>query len=886
MNTSTLMASTSESGCVARGRRLRAAVACFAFFLASCGGGGTPPPAGGTVAVVPVISQQPVDVSVLSGQPASFTVAATGTAPLMYQWQRNGVTIGGATLATYALADTASSDNGAVFRAVVSDAAGSVTSNGAVLTVTTAPPVLTITQQPADVVSSGGAAATFTLAATCSTGTLDVQWQRSSGTAGSFVAITGATAANYTLAAPGKVDSGALFQAVLDCSGQSTVTSRAAMLTVNAPSSVTLDVFPVVGLRDQAVIMDSANVSGYSAIDQEASGSYVFSTGFLIKRLSADLSTITLIAGSGNGSADGVGAAASFRYASGLTHDAAGNVFVADSGNSTIRRIAPDGTVTTIAGLANGIPDNVDGIGSTARFHFPTGLAIGPDGDLYVADTQNHRIRRVTLAGVVTTYAGSSLGYADAASALAAQFQFPSALAVAANGDIYVADQVNSRIRRILRDGNGAGAVQTLAGSGIPDPSSPDGTGTAAVFTYPGGLALRGNVLTVRDSSGLLRQLDTTTAVVTTLTGSHTFSGFADGPPSVARLTRGGTGLTVAANGGFMIADTAIRLVSASGDVSTIAYQRAADFSNSTDISDGAGVLAQLPLGRRVVDVLVDASGRIAFADAGAQVVRRIDASGQVSPVAGLAYATQGIVDGVGSAAQFGEIEPDAVAQDIAGNLYVGDFAAVRKIGSDGSVSLLAGSRATDSSALGAVDGNAATARFNVIGGLAVGPDGAVYVSDPFNNAVRRVDGAGNVTTFAGVLGQSGSADGPMASARLVRPGSLAFGPDGSLYLSDAGQLRRVSADGTAVSTFSSLGTYASGQVFDRDGTLYFAASTGLWSLSPGATTATLLIPGNVSDTLVLGATPHLQGVSGIAILGPRQLLVVSGGQLLKVSLP
>ncbi len=884
---STLMASTSESGSVARGRRLRAAVACFAFFLASCGGGDTPPPAGGTVAVVPVISQQPVDVSVLSGQPASFTVAATGTAPLMYQWQRNGVTIAGATSATYALADTASSDNGAVFRAVVSDAAGSVTSNGAVLTVTTAPPVLTITQQPADVVSSGGAAATFTVAATCSTGSLDVQWQRSSGTAGSFVAITGATAASYTLAAPGRVDSGALFQAVLDCSGQSTVTSRAGMLTVSAPSSATLDVFPVVGLRDQAVISKSVDLPDYSVIDQEANGSYVFSTGYLIKRLSADLSTISLVAGGGLGSVDGVGAAASFNDVSGLTHDAAGNVFVADSGNGTIRRIAPDGTVTTIAGLANGIPDNVDGTGSAARFHFPTGLAIGPDGDLYVADTQNHRIRRVTPAGVVTTYAGSSSGYKDAASALAAQFQFPSALAVAANGDIFVADRSNNRIRRILRSGDSAGAVQTLAGNGLIDPSSPDGVGTGAAIDEPGGLALRGNVLTVRDSAGLLRQVDTATAVVTTLTGSHAASGFADGPPSAARLNKAGaTGLTLAANGGFMIADTAIRLVSASGDVSTIASQRAADLSNSTDTSDGAGVLAQLPLGRRVVDVLVDASGRIAFADAGAKVVRRIDASGQVSLVAGLAYATQGIVDGAGSAAQFGEIEANAIAQDTAGNLYVGDFAAVRKIGPDGSVSLLAGSRATDSSALGAVDGNAATARFNVIGGLAVGPDGAVYVSDPFNNAVRRVDGAGNVTTYAGVLGQSGSADGPMASARLVRPGSLAFGPDGSLYVSDAGQLRRISADATTVSTFTGLGTYASGQVFDRDGTLYFAASTGLWSLSPGATTATLLIPGNAGDMLVLGATPHLQGTYSLAVLGPRQLLVVSGGQLLKVSLP
>ena len=629
MKTFVLTASMSKSASPSRGRWLRAAATGVAFLLASCGGSDTPAPSEAEpTAVVPVITQQPVDVSVTSGQPASFAVVATGTAPLTYQWQRNGVAIVGAIAATYTLSATATSDTGAVFRAIVSDTAGSVTSNGAVLAVTTAPPVLTITQQPVDVVSTSGASATFTVAATCSLGTLDIQWQRSS-TGGAFVAIAGATVPGFTLAAPGTADNGALFQAVLECSGQSTATSRAAMLTVNAPSSVTLDVFPVVGLRDQAFVSQSFGLPPYSVIDQEASGSYVFSSGFLIKRLSADLSTITLVAGSGLGSTDGVGAAASFNYVGGLTHDAAGNVFVADSGNSTVRRIAPDGTVTTIAGLANGIPDKVDGTGSAARFHFPTGLAIGPDGDLYVADTQNERIRRVTPAGVVTTYAGSSSGYADAASALAAQFQEPSSLAVAANGDVFVADRTNSRIRRILRDGSGAGGVQTLAGSGVPDPTSPDGTGTAAVLNYPNGLALRGNVLTVRDSAGLLRQVDTTTAVVTTLTGSHAFSGFADGPPSVSRLSASdATGLTVAANGGFLIADTAIRLVSASGDVSTIAYQRAADFSNSISTSDGAGVLAQLPLGRQVVDLLVDASGRIAFADAGAKIVRRIDALG------------------------------------------------------------------------------------------------------------------------------------------------------------------------------------------------------------------------------------------------------------------
>ena len=871
--------------------KLRSASAALLCVLAAgCGGGADapPPPEGTPTAAAPVITQQPAPLSVTAGQPATFTVAATGTAPLAYQWQRNGTAIDGATDTTYALASVAVGDSGAVFHAVVNNAVGSATSNDATLTVITAAPVLTITQQPADASVVAGSTASFTVAATCSSGTLNIQWQRNSGTGGAFVAIAGATAASYVLASTGSTDTGARFQAVLDCSGQSTASSQAATLTVNPPGGVTLDAFPIAGLREQALIGAFTPV-----IDQEASGSYVLVVGDRIKRLSADLSSITLLAGGANpGAADGVGAAASFSRPVGLAHDAAGNVYVADTGNNTIRRIAPDGTVTTLAGGDANNAGNADGTGSAARFNAPSGMAVGPDGDLYVADSTNSRIRRVTPAGVVTTYAGSSLGYADATSPLAAQFSGPAAVVVAANGDVLVADTNNSRIRRIVRNGSVAGAVQTLAGSGgniSTDPTSPDGTGTAAVISNPRGLALRGNVLTVSDGAGLLRQIDLTSTVVTTLAGSRAGYGYADGPPSAARLGDVGA-VTTAANGGFLIYDSAaIRLVSASGNVSTIANAYAANTNNSDNGSSdgGTGLLTQLPLGRSAQNLAVDSSGRVIIGDGGAKILRRIDASGQISLLAGLAYPYMGMIDGVGSAAQFSELK-NATAQDSAGNLYVGDYAAVRKIAPDGTTTLLAGGRVSyndPTPQFGAVDGNATTARFNTIGGLAVGPDGAVYVSDFGNNAVRRIDTAGNVTTYAGVMGQSGSIDGPIASARFRFPASLAFGPDGSLYVSDNGQLRRISADGSTVTTLN-IG-FVGAQVFGSDGTMYFANSaTGLWSLSPGSSTPTLLIAGGVTDSVVLGSAPHLSAIAGLAVYGPKQLLVISGFRVLKVTLP
>src|SRR5204862_579897 len=123
-----------------------AAGAALCALLVACGGSADapPPPEGGAGPVAPTITQQPVDLTVTVGQPASFTVAATGTAPLSYQWQRGGVDIPGATSTTYTIAATVLGDSGATFRAVVSNVAGSATSNSATLTVTAAAPVLTI----------------------------------------------------------------------------------------------------------------------------------------------------------------------------------------------------------------------------------------------------------------------------------------------------------------------------------------------------------------------------------------------------------------------------------------------------------------------------------------------------------------------------------------------------------------------------------------------------------------------------------------------------------------------------------------------------------------------------------------------------------------------
>src|SRR5437899_3036083 len=179
----------------------------------------------------------------------------------------------------------------------------------------------------------------------------------------------------------------------------------------------------------------------------------------------------------GPGSVDGTAGAARFNYPSGLAVDSAGNVYVADTLNHTIRKITPAGAVTTLAGSA-GQSGSADGTGSAARFDYPEGAAVDGAGNVYVADWGNYTIRKITLAGAVTTLAGSAgqSGSADGTGS-EARFDYPTGVAVDSAGSVYVADWWNSTIRKITL----AGAVTTLAGS-AGFFGSADGIGTAAEF--------------------------------------------------------------------------------------------------------------------------------------------------------------------------------------------------------------------------------------------------------------------------------------------------------------------------------------------------------------------------------------------------------------------
>ena len=309
------------------------------------------------------------------------------------------------------------------------------------------------------------------------------------------------------------------------------------------------------------------------------------------------------------GSADGTGAAASFKYPSGVAVDASGNLYVADGGNHEIRKITPTGVVTTLAGSIT--PGSADGTGAAASFYWPGGVAVDASGNVYVADGSNQKIRKITPTGVVTTLAGSiTPGNADGTGA-AASFNNPTGVAVDASGNVYVADNVNHEIRKITP----TGVVTTLAGSITP--GSADGTGAAASFNNPTGVAVdaSGNVYVADTYNQKIRKI-TPAGVVTTLAGRNT-PGSADGTGAAAQFNYP-TDVAVDASGNVYVVDEnnhGIRKITPAGVVTTLAG------SITPGSADGTGAAASFYY---PADVAVDASGNVYVTDSFNHKIRKI----------------------------------------------------------------------------------------------------------------------------------------------------------------------------------------------------------------------------------------------------------------------
>jgi hypothetical protein len=500
---------------------------------------------------------------------------------------------------------------------------------------------------------------------------------------------------------------------------------------------------------------------------------------------------------------DGPGRDARFDSPSSLAVDAAETIYVSDTNNHVIRKISPGGMVSTIAGGPGGHDGSgsADGVGRQARFNYPRGIAVDLNGVIYVADQGNATVRKITPDAVVSTLAGlaGSHGVIDGQGS-AARFESLSGITTDALGNIYVTDC--ACIRKITPDGY----VTTLAGVGCAW-GYVDGTGTSARFnTLDGITAGPGGDLFVVDSGNVRIRKITPAGNVTTLAGGYPglyigdFYPF-DGTGSEARFYVP-KGITTDSNGLMYLAEGRVRTVTPGGVVTTL--PAASLFATNRNPPDDEGEIPPIAGAR---DIAIDAAGNIYVAEL-TRGVRKI------SPNKVITTLRPTVLRGDGRrvpAIPF----IDAMAIDREGNIFFGDGSYVGKISPTGDISVFAG----DPIYSGGNDGIGSAARFRTVRRLIMDDHYNLYVGDVLNCTVRKITPEAVVTTLAGSAGNCGNTDGVGAAARFAWPEGLVLDSIGNVYVADShygaisNTIRKIGPDGVVTTIAGSPGTsgYADG---------------------------------------------------------------------------
>ena len=500
-------------------------------------------------------------------------------------------------------------------------------------------------------------------------------------------------------------------------------------------------------------------------------------------------------------------ASLSLTIPSGITVDSAGNLYIADTGNSRVRQVSA-GTITTIAGNG-GIGYSGDGgPAASATLFSPLGVAVDSAGNLYIADTNNARIRMVA-GGTITTVAGiGTNGFSgDGGSATSASISLPFGIAVDTLGSLYITDYLNGRIRKVS-----GGTITTIVGTGNPGFSGDGGPATSAQLSNPQGLAVdaSGNIYIADRTNERIRKVSGGT--ITTVAGTGKLGFYGDGgPASSATLDPGG--VAVDSNGNVYVADTdnnRLRKLSG-GTLTTVAGNGAFQFSGDGGPASSASL--QLPTA-----TAVDSAGNVYIADTANNRIRKVS-GGIITTIAG--NGNQGFSGDGGPATSASLYLPNGVAVDSGNNIYISDSynARIRKV---------SGGTITTVSANGGRPY-----------GVAVDSKGSVYFSDFDANQIRKLSG-GVIMTIAGNGSRGYSGDGgPATGASLNAPQGLAVDSSGNVFIADVGnhRVRKISdgiittvagggnSSGDGVPALSANLSFAAGVAVDSAGNLYISDS-------------------------------------------------------------
>ncbi len=514
---------------------------------------------------------------------------------------------------------------------------------------------------------------------------------------------------------------------------------------------------------------------------------------------------ISTVAGNGSMGSDGDGGPAidaSLGCPFGLAVDGAGSLYIADRCQERVRKVTA-GIITTFAGNGTTGSGGDGGPAANAALSNPMGVAVDGAGNVYIADHDNYRIRKVT-AGAISTFAGngSSTPSGDGGAATAAGIGCAAAVAVDAGGSVFLVNNCDNLVRKVS-----GGNITAFAGDGILTFAGDGGPATAASLACPAGAAADavGNVFIADMCNNRVRKV--TLGIINTFAGNGTVAFSGDGGLAVNASLSSPTGAAVDAAGNLYIADQAnavIRKVSG-GVITTVAGNGSFTFGGDGGPALNAGI--------NPLAVVVDGAGNLYIADQSNNRVRKVTLAGVISTFAGNGTTVFGGDDGPATAA--GISCPSGLALDTAGDLFIADRChnRVREVTPDGTIHTVAGNGTSGSSG----DGSPAiNASLGCPFGLAVDSSGSLFIVDECQQNVRQVTPDGIIHTFAGtgVPGYTGDG-GPATGATLSFPFGVAVDAAGDVFIADSSNnvIRKV-APGGAISTFAGNGNFS----FSGDG--------------------------------------------------------------------
>ena len=499
---------------------------------------------------------------------------------------------------------------------------------------------------------------------------------------------------------------------------------------------------------------------------------------------------VTSIAGTGEAGYSGDGGPAIRAWLNtpqGVSVDGAGNVYIADTSNHRVRKVSPTGTISTIAGTGTA-GYNGDGSAATSRqLNHPTGVSVDGSGNVYIADRHNHRVRRVSAAGAISTFAGTGVegniwGTDGPQAATTVQLAQPTDVAVGGDGYIYIADRRSSKVRKVST----AGSLRTH--------------------------------YTERDSTrlwGVAVDGDSNVYVADWTPTGGTYS-------LIRRITAAGSHSIFAGYGG-------------SGRASAYLHGFRGDGGPATSAATTTSALLDLPRG-----VAVDSSGNVYIADTDNYRIRKVDAgTGNISTVVSTYGPDRTVVRtvfgtfaggamgfaGDGGPAESAQLnEAEGVTVDSSGNVYIADTDnhRIRRVDAGtGNISTIAG---TGTAGYGGDGGAANQAQINAPKGVHVDMSGNIYIADTSNHRIRMVSATGTISTIAGNGTQGFSGDGGAAtSSMLWWPADVATDASGNIYIADWGnsRIRKIDAAGT-ISTIAANTGYSPAVAADASGNVYF----------------------------------------------------------------